>query len=221
MASNAFRDALRAAKQSKNLDKVLVGSSYLDEGTHDVTIQAVDTSAMDENRLTVTFVNEEGRVYTDRMFLTNRDGGDFSYGLRALWSAVLPDTNVLGQLLEFIDEDDNALGMLTGMKLRITLKPGKGFQVRSTGTGAFAAFDTESGEKITEEYAELEEAKDAATAAGHKRAFLRVMKSDCTHKESNIAAFNTAAEARARAASTNGGVVGSQFAAGAGVPKAI
>ena len=207
MASKAFMAALASTKQSKNLDTILVGSSHIQEGTHDVVIQAVDTSAVTEkNKFVVTYATEDGKTYVEHVFMLNYDNTEMSFGLRAMLSALIPDTAALAQLLDTAVTDDSVFETLTGMQVRITLQPGKGFQCRTTGNGTFAAFDTVSGEMVSEEYADIKEARMDAEAKGLKRSYLRVVRSECTHKESNLAAFATAIESRKKAGGGSAGL---------------
>jgi len=208
MASKAFLMAAAAARESKNVETVLIGSGFMPEGTHDVTIKSVDTSTLDDGKVSVTYSNTEGKEYREMVFLTSRDG-DFSYGLRALWSALIPDTTAIESLMEWIGRSDRALETFTGMKLRITLEPGFGIQARTTGNGKFAGFDVQSGEKSTEEFDEIKEVYDDVKARELKRSYLRVRNSKVTAKEDNIAAFFKAVTAID--SGTRSGVTGMAF----------
>lgn len=196
MASKAFLQVAGNIGKSKNVETVIVGTSHLGEGAHDVTIQAVDTSKIDENKLGVTYIDGEGKTYTDLMFVLSSDQTEFSYGLRALWSALIPDKGALGTLIQMATEDDKAFEIFTGMKLRITLAPGKGVQARTTGLGKFAGFDVESNEKVTEEYDDIKSVYAEVKGRALKRSYLRVVKSEATNSEGNIAQFNAAVTAK-------------------------
>lgn len=203
MSSNPFKQALANLKATKNLDTFMVGnaSSALGEGTHDVTITAVGPAVdrqgnVTEGQVAVTYTSDEGKSYTDRVYLSNADGTELSFGVRQLVSGVLKAKERIGQWIDNAD-DEKAFEMFTGMKCRVTLGyGGPGFQVRSTGTGEFAAFDLDKrgnvGEKLTANYADIASARSEAEALGHKRAYLRVRGIECTHEESNAAAFATA-----------------------------
>lgn len=206
MASKAFSAAIANLKKSKNVETVLVGANFLDAGTHDVSIKTIDTSAIDEGKLGVTFIDEEGKEYTDRMFLMSSDGAELAYGLRAMLSALIPDKDALAAFLELVSEDDKTFEMFTGMRLRITLEPGKGVQARAQGDGSFAGYDVESNTKVTEDYATIKEVYDFCKANAMKRSFLRVVKSEATAKEDNVAAFKSAVAAKQQPGefSTNG-----------------
>jgi hypothetical protein len=204
MTSAAFRTLVNASKETKNLDKFLVGpaSGYLGEGTHDVRITAVgphtDRDGTEiEGALKITYEGAGGKVYNDTLYLMNASGDEYSYGLRMLWSALIPSKAQLSKFFELAAEDDKAFEVFTGMSCRITLGPGKGYQIRSISTGKFAAYELNSkGETVdqigTEEYDDIESAKNAASALGYKRAFLRVRSMECTNKEANEAAFAAA-----------------------------
>jgi len=223
MASRAFAAAVAATKASKNLDTVLVGAKYLDEGTHNVTVQSVDTSnAEQNNRLKVVFIDNDGKVHNETVFIMNRDGNDFGYGLRQLWSALIPDTAALSAFFDAVEVDDTAFEMFTGMKLRITLIPDRGFQIKSLGSGTYAAFDVESGERVSDlEFATVAEAKDDAEARGLKRSFSRIVRMEATNVDDNIQSLNTAIESRKRAQDAARHFGPSGFTTGANVPKAV
>ena len=216
MASNAFRAALAATKATKSMDQVLIGSgsNYLGEGEGiEVTLTAIGPAtdrqgnAVD-NQYSITYTSDDGKSFTDRLFLTNNDGTELGFGVRRLLSALIPDTALLEQWFDIAVNDDHALAMFTGMKCSIDLatrgtKDGSQFTVRSTGSGGFAAFQInekgEVGEALTEVYAELKDARDAAKAAGYKQAFLKITRMQATHAESNAAAFATAVAGRSKA----------------------
>lgn len=204
MASKLFAAALAAFKQNKNVESILVGTSYLSEGTHDVTIKAIDVKDIDTGKVRVVYVNSEGKEFSDNMFLTDREGG-FSYGLRAFLSAISGgDTEVLSKFIELVTSDDHALEIFTGMAMRIILEPGKGIQARATGSGGFAGFDLESGEKATPEFEEVKEVYNYCKANDLKRSYLRLKGSKATSAEKNVAAFWTAVKAKESSKSVMG-----------------
>lgn len=213
MASNAFKAAAASMRETKNLDTVLVGGNYLDEGTHDVVVQSVDSTQMDENKLTVTFADDKGKIFTDRMFLMNRDGTEFSLSTRQLWSATIPNKDALARFMDLAATDDHVFEMLTGMKLRITLKRGPGFTVQATSAGDFAAYTVDDKGNIEKDpiagtAAEtIAESRESAEAAGLKRSYLRIRGTQATDGETNVKAFLAAADAKAK------GVTGSSFSA--------
>jgi hypothetical protein len=209
MASKAFSALANSVQSSKNLDTILVGSGYLPEGTHDVTIKAVGPATDREgneveNQSMVTFVGEGDKEHNERLFLINREGTEFGYGVRMLLSGVIPDKALLGQFMDVAGEiGEKALEMFTGMKCRIVLKPGPGFQARSTGDGRFAAFEIgKKGETIGKvegtEADDIETARDLAKAQGLYRSYLRVAGVTATHAESNAAAFVAAVANRGK-----------------------
>ncbi len=202
MASKAFLQAVAALKTSKNVETVLVGTNFLDAGTHDVSIKAVDTRKADEGKIKIFYTAEDGREFIDDMFLMSQDGTEFSYGTRALWSVTIPNKAALDVFLELVPVDDKAFEMFTGMKLRITLEASKGIQARALGDGTYAGFDVESNEKVTEAYAALKDVYDYVKANALKRSYLRIVKSEATAKEENLAAFFRAVDAKAAAAAT-------------------
>jgi hypothetical protein len=217
MSSKHFLQALKNMKETKSLDKVLVGSgaNYLGEGTHDVTIVAVDSSKVDNDMVTITYGDEQGRQYTDRVFLLSQDKSEFSYGLKQLLSGTIPDQKALEAIInELGSGNSEAYNMLTGMKTRITLGYGKGFRVASTGSGKFVAEDVETKERQTDEFDTLKEAQESAEAKGLRRAFLRVKRIEATHHEANIKSlFDTLSDKQQAASPAGGGGIAGLAAA--------
>ena len=210
MSSNAFQTALANTKASKNLDTLLVGnaSSYLDEGTHEVTITATGPSTTRDGaeiptQVALTYSGEGDKVFNDRAYLTSQDESELSFAVRQLLSALIPDTALWDQWMDLaLIEGPAAFAVFTGMKLRITLSPGKGYQVRSTGNGKFKAVELDNKGKVvgdaSGEYDDVKEVKDAATAAGFFRSYLKIRKAECTHSEANAAAFAIAVVGRSK-----------------------
>lgn len=208
MSSTAFKEAAAAAaaKGSKNMDRFLVGSggNYLAEGTHDVTITAtgpaVDRQGVtNENQVVITYTGEGDKIFSDRVYLMSSDGAELSLSVRLLLSSVIPNTDLIDQWMDLAVTDDGAFELFTGMKASITLKPGPGTQVRADASGKFAAYELDkkgNATKVTDDFEDIKEAKDAAAAAGYKRSFLRVTGVKCTHGEANAAAFVTAIASR-------------------------
>jgi hypothetical protein len=194
LASKAFTDAIASLKETKNLDSLLVGGPSLREGPHDVTILAVDTSGVDDNKLSVTYGTADGSSFTDRIFTMDKSGKGFSFSLRQLWSGVLADPEAIFKLVELQADDNHAIEMITGAKLRITLEQGPGLQARATSLGKYAAFDPKTNESQTPEFDSLKEVSEYCKANALQRSFLRVARSECTHKDENLAAFWKAAE---------------------------
>ena len=211
MASKAFLAALAATKESKNVESILVGSNFLGEGTHDVTIKAVDTAKIDEGKIDVVYVNHEGKEYRDGMFLTSRDG-DLSFGVRALLSALIPDTAALEAFMDLAAKNDKAFEVFTGMKLRFTLEPGPGIQARATGNGTFAGYDVKTNEKSTDDFEDIKQVYEDVKARELKRSYLRVRNSKNTSSETNVPAFFNAVKAIESASKS--GVTGASFATG-------
>lgn len=207
MASSAFKQAVAAMAKSKNVETVMVGTAFLGEGDHDVSIKTVDISGLEGGKLSVTYVSADGKEYRDNIFVMSQDGSEFSYALRSLWSALIPQKEALAQFMDSVQEDDKAFEMFTGMKLKVTLEPGKGIQARALGDGTFAGFDVESvkaaeGEKVdpvTPAYPSIKEVYDYCKGNDLKRSYLRVTKSAVTSKEENLIAFAKAVEAKAKA----------------------
>lgn len=229
MSSKAFLDMIGRQSESKDLDKILQGNgaSYLNEGTHDVTIVAVDSSKFDEGRISVTYGDESGKQYRDGgIFLASQDGKDYGFGVKALWAATIPNKEALEAFFnEMRSGNFEAFNMLTGMKLRITLEHGKGYIIKTVKDpiegNKFAAYDKESDTAQTDLYATVQEARDAADAKGLKRAYLRTKKLEATNGEANVKAFLSAVEERQKSSKAGGSVVNGNFVAGTKTPSFV
>lgn len=217
MSSKNFYQLLNSFKNSKSVDGLLVGnnSNYLSAGVHDVVIQAIDTTPFDEHTyFKVAYVDAEGKTQNDSIFVMSKNGDELSFQFRKFLSALVGNdkgskTNIatLESILNHISKGAESLNIFTGCKLRIELKLGKGYSVHVTGNQGYAAYDTESNEVITDEYATAKEARTEADAKGFKRAYLRVNKMECTDAEHNINAINTAIAEAEKATKKPGGTL--------------
>lgn len=204
MVSKAFAELAGQLSDSKALDKVLWGGSYLGEGIHDVTIQAVDTTNIEKDSVRLTFLSSDGKTHNETIFLLDKNGNGFGYQLRQLWSALFLDKEAIARLIAAVSTDGKAFEVLTGMKLEITLARGKGFYIKTRQDGLFVAAD-ENGE-VTDGFETAKEAADTAEANGYRRAYMRMKSPRATDTDINIAVLDKALAARnkptiARAAS--------------------
>jgi len=200
--SNLFKKALAALKETKNLDTVLAGSGFLDEGTYTFIVQAVDSSEIGQNKVGITYATPEGQTFTDRAFFANKDGTSISHSIRRLISGCVPDSESFGSLLAVLDTDDGALEMLTGMKLQATLKRGPGFHTHALATGGYAAFDgpnAETAKKLTGAFDDVKDAREAAKAMGLKQSFVRLDSVKAINAAENAAALVKTIAARGQA----------------------
>jgi hypothetical protein len=215
MASKLFRDAVTKARASKNLDTFVVGNAaqYLREGTHDVTVQAVDVSEAEQGRITVTFTGEGDKAHNEKLFLVSQQG-DINFTVRSILAACLPSIEALDKFFaELIDNDNiNIFGALAGMKLRVTMGYGKGVQIRATSSGKYAAYDTTTNMPMTDEVDTHDAVKAEIEVKGLKRAFLKVKNAEATNGPTNIKSLEFALAALARKRSGGGGTV-TQFVA--------
>jgi hypothetical protein len=204
--SNLFKKALAALKETKNLDTVLAGSGFLDEGTYTFIVQAIDSSEIGQNKVTITYATPEGQAYTDRAFFANKDGTSIGKSIRFLISGCTPDSESFASILAALDTDDGALEMLTGMKLQATLKRSPGFHVHATATGEYAAFDgpnAETAKKLTGDFADVADARGAAKAMGLKQSFVNISSVKATHAEENAATLAKVIAARGKGATVS------------------
>lgn len=215
-----FKNVVASMKETKNIDRILVGTAHLGEGSHDVVVASIDPTRLEENILRFTFTNAEDLAFTDNVFVLDRDGRQLGFQFRRILSGLLPDQKTLAAFMDVLGTDDNFVSVLTGMKVNITLAPGKGFQVRVDAAGKFVAHDTETNEALTEAYDDVKTASIAAEGLGYKRAFMRIAEVKVIAKEDNLNAFNTAIAAREKA-SAAGGVLRADFATGTGGAKSL
>lgn len=199
--SNLFKKALASLKDTKNLDTVLAGSGFLDEGTYTFVVQAVDSSEISQNKIGLTFQTPEGQTFTDKAFFANKEGTSISQSVRLLISGCIPDAESFGALLAALDNDDGALEMLTGMKFQATLKRGPGFHIHATAMGAFAAFDganAETARKLTGDFDDVKDAREAAKAQGLRQSYVRITSVKATNAAENAVALAKAIAGRGK-----------------------
>jgi hypothetical protein len=200
--SSLFKKALASLKESKNLDTVLAGSGFLDEGTYQFTVQAIDSSEINQNKIGITYSTPEGQQFTDKGFFANKDGTSIGMSVRFLVSGCVPDAASFGKILEALDTDDKALEMLTGMKLQATLKRGPGFHTHALAAGGYAAFDgpnPETATQLTDAFDQIADARDAAKAAGHKQSYVRISSVKAIAADENRASLEKAIAGRGTA----------------------
>ncbi len=193
--SNLFNKALASLKGTKNLDTVLAGSGFLDEGTYVFTVQAVDSSEINNNKVTITYVTPEGQTFTDRAFFANKDGTSISQSIRFLIAGCVPDAVSFGSILAALETDEHALELLTGMQLQATLKRGPGFHIHATATGGYAAFDgpnAETATKLTGDFDAIADARDSAKASGLKQSYVNIKSVKALNPAENAALLATA-----------------------------
>lgn len=191
MASNQFKDALKRAKKTKDLNTFVQGSGkYMGPGTYDVVIAGVDTSVAAENKVTITYENSDGKTHVDRSFLTSQEG-DLSHTIRALLGAAIPNLEALDKFWDELGESESALEMLTGMRLRITLGFGKGCTIQANSNSKYVIVD---GDKTVSdlEFNNYKDAGEEIKAMGLKRAFLNVQKAEAINGPANIASLEFA-----------------------------
>jgi hypothetical protein len=198
MASKLFRQLAQQSQETKVLDKILSGGTWLTEGTHEVTITAVDSTEVGEERGKVKITYESGgKTKDDNLFLFNREGTDWSISARKFWAAIIPSTVALAKFMATFEKDEQAFELFTGMKAQITLKYGKGFRVSSR-DGVYVCID-ETGTQVGDPAEDIKTAQENGEAAGGKRAYLNVYDMKATNAEENIAILDKAIAAKAKA----------------------
>lgn len=213
MASKQFLDAIRKARSTtKNLDELVVGSrsQYLAvDKPHDVYIKAIDTSKLDTNNfVNITYADAADKEHSENIFLVDREG-NLEYRLRLILSALFGSADTFATAVDAflgaVADGNEAWGMLTGMKMRVTLGTGRGFRVDRRADATFVPVDAETGETLPEldaGYESVDAARSAAEARGHKRSFPRVKKTESLGDDviqSNADALRNAVEGRQKA----------------------
>lgn len=191
--STAFQNFLAGLKETKDLERILSGNNFLDEGTYDFTIQAVDTASLDDNQVTFILETADGKTSKVVSFLTNKKGDGFGQRVRMIAAACLADVGAFGKFVTALSNDLAALEMLTGMKFRGVMKRGPGYIVHSTASGGFVAQDHVTKAHLGSEVADVETLHDVAKAHGLKRSFVNLDSALANDSvPSNVKALETA-----------------------------
>ncbi|MDQ3024321.1 MAG: hypothetical protein M3R04_08080 [bacterium] len=176
MANSRFAQLMAdKLKDTKSLAAMVPGNSRLDVGTHNVTIAAIDTSDPTGDSIKLTFGNADGESTQTNAFLLNKDGTGLSITASQLLAAFVVDRNNYVPFLDWAGEDPKAWECFTGLACVIDIvRSKKGYETKVDGLGNFAAYDIASGEKLTEDFATVAEARDAAKASGFKPSYANV-----------------------------------------------
>lgn len=130
------------------------------------------------------------------MFLLNKEKDAFSFALRQLWSALIPDADAIEALMGAMEASESALEVFTGMKCEIELARGSGYEIRKedneAGEAMYAAYDVEKGDKLTDDFDNVESVKAAAKDAGWYPSYTRIKDARATNVEENVEALRTA-----------------------------
>lgn len=183
-----FSSMINGALDTKNIDKLITGSAakYLNDGDHVVTIVAVDCSMVSENRIKLVFENAEGKQHQETVFLCSYGNkSEFSREISNLWSALFADLNAVSSFLKELDKNDRAFELWVSMKLQITLRPSKGWVMKTDIAGKFGAYDSITGALLIGPYDTQEEVKVAAGAANQRRSFRKVFGATAVAAEEN------------------------------------
>lgn len=200
--TSKFAAMAARARETKNLDKLIPGDSkYLGDGSHDVTITAVDSSKVnDKGVVSFTFENADGKAHTENVFLSDyTDKAAFSLTIRRVWAALFNDRDAIDSFLQEMERNVEAFNLCTAMKLNITLKPGPGYVIKVNDEKQFGAYDSKDGKLLSGLFDNIEDAKLDAGAKGHKRSFRRLNDAKATHADSNRKQLDAAIKARAAA----------------------
>lgn len=203
MASNAFREVAARHRETKSLDTPIGNSKFLEAGEHQVVVQTVDTAKISEDTVELTFANGQNQTIRKRIFLLNKSKDSFSYGLRQFLSAVVAP-ELIADVLDLLKTDDqHGFEIFTGLKLGVEVKRKPGFDVRSVGGQAYAAFaidneGNDTGTQITGEYEDIQSARTEAEAQGLRRSFPEVTEFKALEVQENAPALSAAIAARRR-----------------------
>lgn len=172
------------------------GDKYLRKGTHDVVIEAVDVSQVDNNRLGLVFRAAAGKAqHNERsMFLLNKDQDDYSYGFKNMMAALFQSADGLATFIELISANHLNLDVLRGMRLKITLGyHGEGYELAKSPAGHWTAVNAKTGTQLDGiEAPTVEAARKAAESNGYKKAWLNIIGVDAVNPELNVSALQSA-----------------------------
>jgi hypothetical protein len=197
MASNLFAQVTQRMLQTKDLDVLVKGSKNLPEGDHEVTITAVDTENIGKNRVKVTFQDDEGNSHNEFVNLLNRDGNEWGFSFRLLLSALFADKDAITQFVEMVGAESEEIACITGMKVRIKLERGDGVIIKSDANGLYAGYEYDAsakttGSKVTDDYEEAKQAREAVKAANLKASYMNVKRYIPISTENNCKALAAA-----------------------------
>lgn len=194
--SNEFIAATRA-KDTKALDQQISGASaakYLTDGEHEVRIAVVDRTKLPENKLGLKFISDDGKEHNETVFVSdrNRQTGkvEQSWKFSKMVAACLPNRDALEALdQEIMAANADVLDLLIGMRVKVTLKRGKGYgpavlQPDGTYHVKCTVTDDIAGSGNT-----IEEARLIAEQHGYKRAYLNVDRFGVCDSETNVLKF--------------------------------
>lgn len=199
-----------------NVNKSIPGGRFLDVGTHEVTIQAVEGH---ETRTGIPYVrvvyeNGSGQSIKDSLFLTYEKDGVVKHTVKynRLAHAVAENASLRFKFFKgFLPRVPDAFPALVGMKVGIEISKGrKGYTIEDAG-GVYKLMDVASGSFLEldngvlnefESYRDAREAADANTVGGNKiyRAWnevtnFSVVESEVKANEEALAAILSDAEA--------------------------
>jgi translation elongation factor P/translation initiation factor 5A len=187
---------------NKSAEDLLKGenSKYIDVGTHDVKIQAVDSSKVEEkNYIVVSYIDAEGKDIKEFVFIANKNKDGLGYSFRNLCSALFTCDEVgksaeaVTLFLKSAANNNAASDVFTGMKLRIKVEmEKKGIQIRSTGDSKYVAVDLESSAVLTTPCETYKECRELLKEQGKYPIKRIVTERSATDGESNIKILNTA-----------------------------
>jgi hypothetical protein len=183
----------------KTLERPVSGrDKWLQKGTHDVKVEGIEFVG-DDNKFFVTFSDANGASIRDRFFITNMEGNEPSWKLKRLLAALIPSKEAIDTFYKLAGAEstyDKAFQSFRGMKLRITVEPGEGYERFASG-GKVGLRNAVTGEILTELHEEVAEAEAELQEKypGLGRSFKNVTKTseiDAETSAANVAAFKNA-----------------------------
>lgn len=190
---STFSKAAQAA--AVGYDKPVSGGSkrFFTEGEHECRVEDIDIRELSQDKITVTYTNREGASYQDRFYVmaANRKTGEqeFTWRFSKLIAALLPAEESYAAFFAEVQKGNAAvLAPLKHMHVGIVLKRGPGYGQAEKEDNQWTVRDTKTGE-VVGVGGTIDEARQAAEAVGHKRAYLNVTEYVPTEAAANITAF--------------------------------
>lgn len=195
-----------AAMKNTSLESSLAsGSRWLEAGRdYEVVIEDMDASKCHETGRVVMVLRAAEGMYKDNLFVTNREKDAFSFEMRKLLGATLPNAEAQRTFRDLLASDaDSAIRVLEafrGMRVRVSLGMRPGFTVvPDEENNEYAAML--DGEEVARHttYSEL---KRIAKSRGHKQAFKTITGFEVIDeptKETNLKAFDSVVASLAQA----------------------
>jgi hypothetical protein len=204
-----FQQALLDAVSSNDVSQLIAGQPWMRDGNHNVKITAAVISDDPQygTLMKVTFANEKEETNTSTFYCDGKDKeGKYQIGYKyaQLITALFQEAKTVKTFSAAVGANQEFAEVITGMKLSLTMAPGKGVRVEALpligdALPTYAGFD-ETGNKVTGDFASTKEVRDFVKANGDKVSYPTIVALRCTHKLENTAALHAGIENSKKAA---------------------